>query len=153
MCLSVLARFFMVVNDDFSEPLQDAVVEMMRIQAAPKPHLDIFTVDPFEYPFFRACFVEVVETVVANQRGRLTRLIKFTGGDAKDLIKHLVHADQDDCYDKAIQMLDKGYGNPHLIRANLPTPTFPAVLRKVPTSPTPQRTQTHTSSTHHTHSA
>ena len=95
--------------------LQDAVVEMMRIQAAPKPHLDIFTGDPLEYPYFRACFVEVVETVVADQQGRLTQIIKFNGGDAKEVIKYLVHADQDDCYDKAIQMLDEEYGNPHMI--------------------------------------
>ena len=45
----------------------------------------------------------------------MTKLIKYTSGDAKDLIKHLVHADPKDCYDKAIEMLDKEYGNPHLI--------------------------------------
>ena len=94
--------------------LQDAVVEMMKLQAAPKPHLDVFAGDPLEYPYFRACFTEVVETVVSDQRGRLTRLIKYTSGDAKDLIKHMVHVN-DDCYDKAIRMLDKEYGNPHLI--------------------------------------
>ena len=52
---------------------------------------------------------------MCDQVGRLTRLIKYTSGDAKDLITHLVHASPDSCYDEAIQMLDKEYGNPHLI--------------------------------------
>ena len=49
-----------------------------------------------------------------DQRGRLTRLIKYTEGEPKDLIKHLVH-DTVECYTKAINLLDKEYGNPHLI--------------------------------------
>ena len=50
-----------------------------------------------------------------DQCGHLTRWIKYTTGDAKELIKHLVHADSRNCYDKAIALLDKEYGSTHLI--------------------------------------
>ena len=95
--------------------LQHTMIDMLRVQAAPKPDLDEFTGDPLEYLYFKANFREVVETAVNDQVGRLTRLIKYTAGEAKELIKHLVHADPDNCYDVAISLLDKEYGNPHLI--------------------------------------
>ena len=47
----------------------------------------------------------MVEQIVTDQKGRLIRLIKYTQGDAKDLIKHFVHAI--DCYDKAIVLLER----------------------------------------------
>ena len=95
--------------------LQVALMEMMKLQCAPKPDLDIFSGDPLEYCYFKASFREVVETTVPDQRGRLTRLIKYTAGDAKELIKHLVHANPKKCYDMAVELLDKEYGNPHLL--------------------------------------
>ena len=54
-----------------------------------------------------------VEKMIDDQRGRLTRLIKYTDGDAKDLIKHCVHADPLYCYDRAIALLDAEYGSSH----------------------------------------
>ena len=95
--------------------LQHTLTEMIKLQSAPKPDLDVFSGNPLDYPYFKASFKEVVEKAVCDQVGRLTRLIKYTSGDAKDLITHLVHASPDSCYDEAIQMLDKEYGNPHLI--------------------------------------
>ena len=98
-----------------TQELSQAVMEMMKLQSAPKPNLDAFSGDPLEYFYFKATFREVVEVAVPDQRGRLTRLINFTSGEAKDLIKHLVHASPLDCYDKAVKLLDKEFGNPHLI--------------------------------------
>jgi hypothetical protein len=98
-----------------TEQLQTAIIDMMKIQSAPKPELDVFSGDPLEYMYFKASFKEVVEATVNDQRGRLTRLIKYTTGEAKELIQHLVHADHRDCYDVAISLLDKEYGSPHLL--------------------------------------
>ena len=72
---------------------QTAILDMIKLQSAPKPDLDTFSGDPLEYLYFKANFKEVVESVVQDQRGRLTRLIKYTTGEPKDLIKHLVYAD------------------------------------------------------------
>ena len=98
---------------------------MIKLQSAPKPDLDVFAGNPLNYPFFKATFKEVVEKAVEDQVGRLTRLIKYTSGDAKDLIMHLVHASPLSCYDEAIKMLDDEYGNPHLIHRS-----YIAELRK-----------------------
>ena len=37
-----------------------------------------------------ALFREVVESKVDDPRGKLTRLIKYTSGDARELIKHCI---------------------------------------------------------------
>ena len=103
---------------DSTALLQHAMIDLMKIQAAPKPDLDEFSGDPLEYLYFKANFREVVEAAVPDQVGRLTRLIKYTTGEPKELIKHLVHADPGNCYDTAVTLLDKEYGNPHLISVN-----------------------------------
>ena len=95
--------------------IQIAMMDMIKLQSAPKPDLDKFSGDPLEYLFFKANFQDVVESTVTDQRGRLTRLINYTEGDAKELIKHLIYADHSSCYTQAISLLDKEYGNPHLI--------------------------------------
>ena len=102
-------------NVQSDSQLQLAVMDIMRLQCAPKPNLDTFSGDPLDYWYFRASFREVVEAAVPDQHGRLTRLIQYTSGEAKDLVKHLVHASKNSCYDQAIKLLDKEFGNPHLI--------------------------------------
>ena len=105
--------------------LQHVLTEMIKVQSAPKPDLDVFSGNPLDYPFFKASFKEVVENVVEDQRGRLTRLIRYTTGSAKDLITHLIHANPESCYDEAVKMIDNEYGNPHLIHQS-----YIAQLRK-----------------------
>ena len=62
-----------------------------------------------------ATFKEVVENKVEDPMGRLTRLIKFTSGEPKDLIKHCIQEETDICYEQAKALLDQQYGNPHRI--------------------------------------
>ena len=57
----------------------------------------------------------MVEKKVADPRGRLTRLLKFTSGDAKGLIKHCIHEPEEIGFDKAINLLDKEYGDKQLL--------------------------------------
>ena len=98
--------------------VQLAMVDLMKLQCAPRPDIDIFSGDPLEFHYFRATFREVVESTVLTQSGRLTRLIQKTSGDAKELIKHLVHADPDTCYDRAMSLLEEHYGNVHLVSSS-----------------------------------
>ena len=98
------------------DDLHAAMIDMIKLQSAPKPEIDTFSGDPLEFLYFKANFREVVESSVPDERGRLTRLIKYTEGEAKDLIKHLVHdADSKSCYSTAMSLLEKEYGNPHLL--------------------------------------
>ena len=86
-------------------------MKMMKAQAAPKVDIDIFSGDALEYVYFIANFKDMVESVVDDQRGRLNRLIKYTSGEAKDLIRHCVH-DPVSCYDNALSLLEREYGDP-----------------------------------------
>ena len=60
---------------------------------------------------FMALFKEAVEKKVDDRKGRITRLIKFTSGQAKELIHHLIGDNQ------AISLMERRYGNPHIIVA------------------------------------
>ena len=104
-------------NKNESSPISvlEATKDMMKLMRAPASEIDKFGGDPLEFEYFKATFKEAVERLVPDQRGRLTRLIKYTSGEAKELIKHCVHADSTVCYDKAMKMLDAEYGSPHII--------------------------------------
>ena len=95
--------------------IQIAMMDMIELQSAPQPDLDEFDGNPLEYLYFKANFEDVVASKVRDQRGKLTRLITYTKGNPKELIKPFVHDDSGSCYDNAIALLDKEYGNHHLI--------------------------------------
>ena len=92
-----------------------AMMKLVDLHTAPDVDIDVFNGDPLEYAYFRAAFRDVVERKVADQSGRLTRLLKYTSGDAKDLIKHCIHDDNNTCFNNAIQLLDKEYGDKQLL--------------------------------------
>ncbi len=95
--------------------LNELMVQTLKLQAAPKVEIDIFRGEPLEYTYFIENFKDVVENLVDNPRQRLVRLLKYTEGDAKDLIKHCVHEESTTCYSTAINLLEKEYGNPYTI--------------------------------------
>ena len=92
--------------------LSNAMVQMMKRQAAPEVEIDSFSGDALEYSYFISTFKDMVETVLDDPRARLNRLLKFTTGDAKDLIKHCVHNDPNSCYNDAMSLLEREYGDP-----------------------------------------
>ena len=102
-------------NTNGSKQVTELSKDMVRALKAPPAEIDVFSGDPLEYEYFRSNFREAVEKLIDDQRGRLTRLIKYTDGDAKDLIKHCVHGDPTHCYDQAILLLDAEYGSSHRI--------------------------------------
>ena len=50
--------------------------------------------------------------------GRLTRLLKFAVGEAKELIKHCIHLPPETSYETAVKLLNNRYGNPHYLLAS-----------------------------------
>ena len=63
-------------------------------------------------------FKEVVEKRIEDPRGRLTRLINYTTGEAKDLIKHCIQQPSAEGYENAMELLEKRYGDPLKILAS-----------------------------------
>ena len=57
-------------------------------------------------------FKEVVEKRIEDSRGRLTRLIKYTSGETKDLMKHYVQQPLSEGYKNAHELLRIEYGDP-----------------------------------------
>ena len=102
-----------VSSDLENNGLSQAVIDMLALSSAPSIELDKFSGNILEFEYFKANFKELVESKVKDQRGRLARLLQYTSGDAKELIKGCVHESMDTCYDYAMSLLHKEYGDAH----------------------------------------
>ena len=74
-----------------------------------------FNGNPKNSHYFMALFAEVLETKNEEPRERLTRLIKLTTGEARELIKYCIQLTHNRCYQHARVLLERTYGNPHKI--------------------------------------
>ena len=70
-----------------------------------------------DFHYFMAVFKEVVEKKVTDSRGRLTRLIKFTKGEAKEVAKNCIQLPAKVGYKTAKRLLNERFGDPHRITA------------------------------------
>ena len=84
----------------------------------PKVEIEKFEGDPLKYHSFMACFNENVDKVVTDDTVKLTRLLQYTAGDAKDAIR-MCSIIGSSGYSKAKQILYERYGNEHLISQRL----------------------------------
>ena len=64
--------------------------KLLNQQSAPELDIDNFDGDPMEFHYFMAIFHEVGERKVDDAQGRLTRLIKFPKGEAKEMVKSCI---------------------------------------------------------------
>ena len=86
--------------------------KLIQRQGASEDDIDIFSGDPLEYHYFMEVFKGVVEKKIENPRERLTRLIKYTTGEAKDLIKHCMQQPSAEGYENAMELLESRCGDP-----------------------------------------
>ena len=68
----------------------DMLCKLLKVQSAPDMDMECFDGNVLEYHYFMALFREVVESKIEDPRCRLARLIKYTVGDTRDLIKHCI---------------------------------------------------------------
>ena len=80
--------------EDHSHNLAEQLSKIVKLQAASDVEIDTFSGDPLEFTYFIKNFKDIIENTVDSQSGRLNRLIKYTEGEAKELIKHCVHEDK-----------------------------------------------------------
>ena len=104
-------------NDKYSGSthVEDPIVKLLQLQSAPLPDMDDFDGNPLEFNYFMATFKEMVEQKVDDPGGRLTRLINYTKGEPKELIKSCIQEDPATGYTHAMSLLRSQYGNPHYI--------------------------------------
>ena len=79
----------------------DILYKLLQQQAAPEVDTEYFDGNPLNFSLFS----EVVETKINNPRGRLTRLIKYTMGESKELIKDCIQLPHDCGHQTAVTLL------------------------------------------------
>ena len=97
-------------NDSFTP--KNELSQLLRYLQAPYVDIDTFSGDLIEYQYFITTFVETVETKIDDPKGRLTRLLKYLSGEAKELVKGCICLSADEGYKEARRLLDKHYGDP-----------------------------------------
>ena len=88
-----------------------------KATSAPEIEIDVFGGKPMEFHYFMAVFREVVEKRVDDERGKLTCLVKYTKGDAKDMVKNCIQLPPKDGLKTAKHLLNERYWNPYRIIA------------------------------------
>ena len=86
---------------------------MIEQQTAPDVQMETFDDNPLEYHHR-----EVVVEWIQDPKGRLPRLLKYTRGEAHDMIKHCLHETLYIGYTHAQRLLRQRYGDPHIVLAS-----------------------------------
>jgi hypothetical protein len=89
--------------------------EMLAMFNLPKVELDTFSGDPLNYHSFIAVFDESVDKVVREGSAKLTRLLQYTSGDAKQAIQPCAIVGGETGYQLARKILLEKFGNDLLI--------------------------------------
>ena len=77
--------------------------------------MEQFDGNPLNYHYFMALLAEVVETKIEEPRGIITRLIKLTTGEARELIKNCIQLPHNTGYQYSRGLLERTHGNRHKI--------------------------------------
>ena len=96
----------------------DILCKPLRLQSAPDVDIETFDGNDLSYHYFIALFREVVESKVGDPRGKLTKIIKYTSGDIRELIKHCIQFPSNERFKLAKYLFEKVYENQHKILAS-----------------------------------
>ena len=99
-------------TDQSSVSDQDSLVNLLSI---PKVSIDKFQGDPLEYQAFIATFDELVDSKTKDDRIKLTRLLQYTAGPAKQAIKYCALVGGADGYSQARTILADRFGDKHIL--------------------------------------
>lgn len=89
--------------------------EFLALMNLPKVKLEPYNGDPLKYHSFFTVFDENVENVSENGGMKLTRLLQYTTGKAKEAMRACSLIGGDDGYAQARKLLHSRFGNNHLI--------------------------------------
>ena len=106
-----------ILDREAGQSVTELKCKLLNQQNAPELEIDTFDEDPMEFHYFLAIFHEVVEKKVDDEQGRLTRLIKFTKGEAKEMVKTCIQLPPEAGFKTVKRLLHERYGDPHRITA------------------------------------
>ena len=101
-----------------SEDVSEILCKLLKLQTEPEVDMEPFDGSVLKNHHFMALFKEAVESKVEDPRGRLIRLLKYTLGEAKELINHCIQLPSNEGFKYAKNLLEKVYGNPDKILAS-----------------------------------
>ena len=95
---------------------RETLCKLAQLQAAPEVDMEQPDGHPLNYNYFMALFAEVVERKLRSPEENLyTRLIKFTTGEVRELIKHCIQLLHNRGYQHSRALLERTYGSSHKI--------------------------------------
>ena len=80
---------------------------LVKEQSAPDVGIEELDSNSLKFNYFRSMFRETVEKKIDERHGRLTRLIKYTFEEARELVKNFTHDRPDVGYANAMNLLEK----------------------------------------------
>lgn len=89
--------------------------DLFNLLSIPKLEIDKFNGEPSEYKSFMAVFEESVASKVNDGNIKLTRLLQYTTGPAKEAIRNCAILGGDKGFRQAMEILYNRFGNDHLI--------------------------------------
>lgn len=95
----------------------NVLCQLLKQQALPDVEMDTFDGNPLDYFCFMQLFKEAVERKIDEPKERLTRLIKFRRGEAKELTQHCIQLPDSTGQKQAISLMERRYGNTHTTAA------------------------------------
>ena len=104
-----------VEKGNIKETPSDALCKLLQLQATLEVDMEQFDGNPLNYHYFMALFGKGVDSKIEEPREGLTRLIKFTTGEARELIKHCIQLPHNIGYQHARALLEITHRNPHKI--------------------------------------
>ena len=95
----------------------EMMCKLVNQQSAPEIDIDVFGGNPLEFHYFMAVCDEAVEKKIEDPHGKLTCLIKYTTGKAKEMVKNCIQLPPKEGYETEKEMMHKLYGDPHRVIA------------------------------------
>ena len=95
--------------------MAEILCKLLQQQAAPELVVEVFDGNLLNFKYFISVFKDVMEAKLDDPHGCLTRLIKYTSGEAKELVRNCIHLPPEKCYKLAMALLQERYGNPYQV--------------------------------------
>lgn len=89
--------------------------ELLSIMNLPKLTLETFNGDPLQYHTFMAVFDQNVGNHLGNDDAKMSRLLEYTTGEARDAIRKCALIGGSGGYEKARQILKTRFGDQHVV--------------------------------------
>ena len=101
--------------DKASQQPSPSAVDFASYMNLPKVELEPFDGDPLQYRSFLALFDEHVHRVSVDEPMKLSRLLQYTTGKAKEAIRYCALMEPAEGYEKAREILARRFGDHHII--------------------------------------